>query len=79
MVRELYLTGRYLEEHMADAEDAVRQALDQGAEVEQVSIDAAAQLDAHGGLAARLRYRSGDDVGEDRELASSVAAGAGSP
>jgi hypothetical protein len=56
-VRELYVTGRFLEDHMAEAEDAVRQALDQGALVEQVSGDAAARLDEHGGLAARLRYR----------------------
>ena len=55
-VRELYVSGRFLEDHMADAEDAVRQALDQGATVEQVSGEAAARLDAHGGLAGRLRY-----------------------
>ncbi|HEX5072096.1 MAG TPA: hypothetical protein VFW03_02750 [Gemmatimonadaceae bacterium] len=57
-VRDLYITGRYLEEHMAEAEDAVRQALDQGASIEQVSNDAAARLDEHGGIAARLRYRA---------------------
>jgi hypothetical protein len=60
-VRELYITGRYLEDHMAEAEDAVRQALDQGAVIEQVSKDAAAQLDEHGGIAARLRYRVGGE------------------
>ena len=56
-VRELYLTTRFLEDHPADAEDAVRAALDQGALVEEVVRDVAARLDAHGGVAARLRYR----------------------
>ena len=56
-VRELYITGRYVEDHMAEAEDAVRQALDQGAVIEQVSTDVAARLDEYGGIAARLRYR----------------------
>jgi len=55
-VRELYITGRYLAEHIAEAEDAIRRALDQGATVEQVSRDAAARLDEHGGIAARLRF-----------------------
>lgn len=65
-VRELYLTGHYLEDHMAEAEDAVRQALDQGALIEQVSHDAAARLDEHGGIAARLRYRAaGEHDGAD--------------
>ena len=71
-VRELYITGRYLEDHMAEAEEAVRQALDQGAVIEQVSNDAAARLDEHGGIAARLRYRvssEGDGAGA-REQAS---------
>jgi len=56
-VRELYLTHGYLEEHTADAEDAVRAALDQRAVVEEVSGEAARQLDRYGGLAAWLRYR----------------------
>jgi hypothetical protein len=56
-VRELYLTPRYIEDHPADAEGAVRQALDQGAVVEEAGREAAALLDQHGGLAARLRYR----------------------
>jgi hypothetical protein len=53
---------------MADAEEAVRQALDQGASVEQVAGEAAEKLDEHGGVAARLRYRAtevhegGDDM-----------------
>ena len=65
-VRELYISGRYLEDHMAEAEDAVRQALDQGAVIEQVSTAAAARLDEHGGIAARLRYRfDGDGAGAD--------------
>lgn len=56
-VRELYLTHQYLENHAAEAEDAVRSAIDQGAVIEEVSGAAAEQLDAHGGMAARLRYR----------------------
>jgi hypothetical protein len=56
-VRDLYITHRYLETHAAEAEGAVRSAIDQAASVEEVSGVAAAQLDAHGGMAARLRYR----------------------
>lgn len=56
-VRELYITHHYLEDHAAEAEDAVRAAIDQDATVEEVSGPAAEQLDAHGGMAARLRYR----------------------
>ena len=62
-VRELYLTGRYLEQHVVDAEDVVRLALDQAATVEQVSGDAADQLDKHGGVGARLRYHVTADSG----------------
>ncbi|HEU5185230.1 MAG TPA: hypothetical protein VFU01_11715 [Gemmatimonadaceae bacterium] len=61
-VRELYMTHRYLEEHAAEAEAAVRAAIDQRALVEEVSGDAAAQLDAHGGMGARLRYRVESEV-----------------
>ena len=56
-VRELYLTHRYLEDHAAEAEAAVRSAIDQAAAVEEVSGAAAEQLDAHGGMAARLRWK----------------------
>ena len=63
-VRELYLTPRYLDDHMSEAEEAVRQALDQGATVEQVAGDAAAKLDEHGGMAARLRFRQPGLAGE---------------
>lgn len=56
-VRELYLTHHYLDNHAAEAEEAVRSAIDQGAVIEEVSGAAAEQLDAHGGMAARLRYR----------------------
>ncbi len=55
-VKELYFTHRYLEAHPAAIEDAVRQAVDQKAMVEEVSQEAADALDAHGGVAARLRY-----------------------
>ncbi len=56
-VRELYLTHAFIEEHAADAEDAVRKALTQGAVVEEVSREAARRLEGGGGIAARLRYR----------------------
>ena len=56
-VHELYLTHQYLEDHAADAEDAVRAALNQDALVEEVSGDAATRLDEQGGMAARLRFR----------------------
>lgn len=74
-VRELYFTHQYVEDHLADAEEAVRAALAQGAAIEEVSRDAAHRLDAHGGMGARLRYvvpgsagqaarRAGDARGE---------------
>jgi hypothetical protein len=56
-VRELYVTHTFIEDHAADAENAVRKSLDQHALVEEVSREAARQLDGHGGMAARLRYR----------------------
>lgn len=60
-VRDLYLTHHYLENHAAEAEDAVRSAIDQGAAVEEVSGAAAEALDSRGGMAARLRYRVAHD------------------
>ncbi len=56
-VRDLYLTHKYLEDHAAEAEDAVRSALDQHASVEEVSHEAAEDLQRVGGLAAGLRFR----------------------
>jgi hypothetical protein len=56
-VRELYITHRYLEDHAAEAEEAVRSALDQDASVEEVSGHAAEYLAALGGMAASLRFR----------------------
>ena len=55
-VRELYFTERFFLDHRTVAEQAVRDAFDQGALVEEVSRDVAALLDAHGGIGARLRY-----------------------
>src|ERR1019366_9248763 len=43
-VRDLYLTHSFIEDHAAEAEDAVRSALSQGAFVEEVSRDAARKL-----------------------------------
>lgn len=56
-VRDLYLTHKYLEDHAAEAEDAVRAALDQHASVEEVSHEAAENLQRVGGMAAGLRFR----------------------
>jgi len=55
-VRELFITQKFLENHAADANGAVRRAMDEGAVVEHVSGEAATRLDALGGMAARLRY-----------------------
>jgi hypothetical protein len=74
-VRDLYLTHGYVEEHTAEAEEMVRQALDQGAAVEEVSRDAAAELDAHGGVGARLRYRAVGLPAEPTEQPSATAVG----
>lgn len=57
-VRDLYVTHRYLEDHAAGAEEAIRAALDQDASVEEVSGRAAERLNQHGGMAARLRFRA---------------------
>ena len=56
-VRALYVTQRYVEQHAADAEWAIREALDQDAAIEEVSGAAAERLDQHGGIAAGLRFR----------------------
>lgn len=56
-VRDLYLTHRYIEDNAAEAEDAVRAALDQQASVEEVSREAAKDLERVGGMAAGLRFR----------------------
>jgi len=55
-VRELYLTPRFLTEHPADAEHAVRAAILQRAAIEEVFRAAAQRLDEYGGIGARLRY-----------------------
>jgi hypothetical protein len=56
-VRELYFTNRFLEDHAAEAEQAIRAALDQDALVEEVSGPAAERLNQYGGLAVGLRFR----------------------
>lgn len=55
-VRELFITQKLLENHAAEADAAVRRAMDEGAVVEHVSGEAAVRVDALGGMAARLRY-----------------------
>ena len=56
-VRDLYVTHRYLEDHVSEAEQATRAALDQDALVEEVSGQAADRLNRHGGMVAGLRFR----------------------
>jgi hypothetical protein len=56
-VRNLYFTPDFRVEHAAEIEHAIRVALDQGAAMEEVERDAALMLDAHGGIAAALRFR----------------------
>jgi hypothetical protein len=55
-VRELLFTKSFLDASLADAEDAIRAALSQGAAVEEVTGRPARRLDRLGGIAARLRY-----------------------
>lgn len=55
-VRELFITQKFLENHAADADAAVRRAMDEGAVVEHVSGEPAVRVDGLGGMAARLRY-----------------------
>jgi stalled ribosome rescue protein Dom34 len=74
-VRDLYITGWYLAEHIAEAEEAIRRALDQGAVVERVSREAAARLDEHGGMAARLRFPAPATTFCGRALLPNTAAG----
>jgi hypothetical protein len=72
-VRELYITPRFIEDHRAEAEEVVRQALHQGAVVEPLARAAAATLDEHGGLGARLRYRVPEEPTESRDLVPSAS------
>ena len=57
-VNELFVTRTYLDDHAADAEEAVRAAFDQDATVEEVSGRAAELLDAKGGIGAELRFQA---------------------
>ncbi len=54
--RELFVTPDFLAQHAAEAEQAIEQAFDQDAAVEVVSGEAAAALDAEGGLGLLLRF-----------------------
>jgi hypothetical protein len=59
-VRDLYVTHRYVEDHAAEAERAIRAALDQDALVEEVSGHAAERLNEYGGVAVGLRFRASE-------------------
>jgi hypothetical protein len=71
-VRDLYLTDRFLDDSVRDAEQAVRSALDQDATVECVAGKAAELLDQHGGVAAGLRFRPAP-IGDGRPTLSAAA------
>ncbi|HUF65871.1 MAG TPA: hypothetical protein VMM17_07830 [Gemmatimonadaceae bacterium] len=55
-VQELFFTHSFLGNAMAEAEPVIRAAIREGAWVEEISGESARQLDARGGVAARLRY-----------------------
>lgn len=69
-VRELYFTREYAENHLAEAEAAVRSAIAQGALVEEVSRAVAQRLDEFGGIGARLRYALPSDHAHDPTVAT---------
>lgn len=57
IVRELFISNRYMADHAAEAEQVIRAALDQDALVEEVSGPGAERLDQLGGMAVGLRFR----------------------
>lgn len=57
LVRELFISDRYMADHAPEAEQVIRAALDQDARVEEVSGPAAERLDQLGGMAVGLRFR----------------------
>jgi protein required for attachment to host cells len=61
-VREVFFTLGFLENHAAEAEAAIRLALDTHAAVEHVSGAPAERLEKVGGIAARLRYAAGNQA-----------------
>lgn len=77
-VRQLYLTRRFIDAHPGDAEEMVRAALEQHAEVEVVSGDGAAMLEERGGgVGALLRFRPPPMVpGREAGAAEGAEAGA---
>lgn len=58
-VRELFVTRRFIEAHSADAEKVIHAALEQDADIEEVSGAAAERLDPLGGMIAGLRFNAG--------------------
>ncbi|HEX7546674.1 MAG TPA: hypothetical protein VF368_08095 [Gemmatimonadaceae bacterium] len=65
--RQLLITPRFLAEHPDEAEAAVEFALDHAADIEVLSGDAAARLDASvGGIGASLRFALGPHPSESR-------------
>jgi hypothetical protein len=69
-VRELFFTAQYAENHLAEAEAAVRSAIAQGALVEEVSRAVAQRLDEFGGIGARLRYALPSDHAHEPTVAT---------
>lgn len=56
-VQDLYITRTFRDAYPAEADAAIRMALDQDAAVEETSGSAAELLDEHGGIAAGLRFQ----------------------
>jgi hypothetical protein len=61
-VRTLFLSERFLGEHAVDAAALLRSAIDQDASIEEVSRAASRELDTHGGIGARLRFKPATEV-----------------
>ncbi len=55
-VADLVVSDRFVHEHPEEARTLVRSAFAQGAQVIEVEGEAQARLDAHGGVAAVLRF-----------------------
>jgi hypothetical protein len=65
-VRALFVSERYLADHAADAVAVLRAAIDQDATIEEVTGDPSRELDAHGGIAALLRFKPASEFGVPR-------------
>jgi hypothetical protein len=69
-VRLLFVTQAFIEQHLSEAEDAVRAAIAQNAQVEHVSRTVADRLDELGGIGALLRYPRAPNASEASDAAA---------